>query len=96
MLDLAKEVNVMENKPRICSRQTNRSNPPSEDTHHIYYELFLFLLLIMLYLVLQIDFDTSITAYHGLVFVPSKLLHFKYAKTAVPWTQQFHKFLNFY
>ena len=95
VLDLAKKVNVLENKPRICSRQTNRSNPSSEDTSQYFLRTVSIPLVDHVVSGLATRFDTSITAYHGLVLVPSKLLHFKYAKTAVPWKQQFHKFLTF-
>ena len=96
MLDLAKKVNVLENKPRICSRQTNRSNPPSEDTSQYFLRTVSIPVVDHFVSGLASRFDISITAYYGPVLVPSKLLHFKYAKTAVPWTQQFHNFFNFY
>ena len=83
MLDLAKEVNVLENKHRICSRQTNRSNPSSEDTSQYFLRTVSIPLVDHVVSGLASRLDTSITAYHGLVLVPSKLLHFKYAKTAV-------------
>ena len=95
-LELAKKVKVCESKPRICSRQTNRSNPPSEDTSQYFLRSISIPLVDHVVSGLASRFDTSITSYHGLVLVPSKLLHFKYAKTATPWKQQFHTFFKFY
>ena len=79
-----KKVKVCESKPRICSRQTNRSNPPSEDTSQYFLRSISIPLVDHVVSGLASRFDTSITSYHGLVLVPSKLLHFKYAKTATP------------
>ena len=96
-LSLAKDVNVLEAKPRTCRRQINWSNLPADDVSEYYKRSITIPLIDHLNSELRDRFDTStMVAYEGLCLIPSKLISLLDKHTKLNWKERFHCFANFY
>ena len=73
-LALAEKVNVEESKSQTCRKQTNRSNPPSDDISDHFKGSLSISTVDHVNIQLNKRFDSSLTSYHSLVIVPLKLL----------------------
>lgn len=98
--EVAKSVDVIECAPRVAGRQTHRPNHPSSDTSDYFKRSLTIPFIDHVCTELDSRFNTSLTAYHGLVLIPSKMLHLiskeKEGLCKAPWKEQFKTFFNFY
>ena len=95
VLELAKKVKVDEIKPRIAAIQRNRNNIPSESVSDYFKKVATMPLLDYLTTQLNERFDSvSVTAYSGLVIVPSKMISMVHRN--VPWREKFRPFAKFH
>ena len=99
-LALAEEVNVKESKPRTCRHQTNRANTPADDVSEYFKRNVTIPLVDHVNTQLAQRFDTSLTAYHGLVIIPTKMIFCIQREqegcAKLPWRQQMQTFARFY
>jgi hypothetical protein len=99
---LAERVNVIVSVPRTAKKQVHRPNHPSENVSEFYKRSVTIPLIDHVIAELDQRFDNSLTVYHGLVIVPSRLLHLisqeekREKKPVMTWRSQFDTFFNFY
>ena len=87
LLELAKKVKVYEIKPRTAAIQRNRNNIPSESVSDHFKKVVTMTLLDYLTTQLNERFDSaSVTAYSGLVIVPSIMIFMVHKN--VPWMEK--------
>lgn len=96
--DLSKKVNVLVTVPRTAKRQTQRPNYSFSDVSDYFKKAITIPLLDHVLSELNSRFDHSLTAYHGLVIVPSRLLYLRSLQQEglLSWQSQFETFSNFY
>ena len=95
VFELAKKVKVDEIKPRTAAIQRNRNIIPSELVSDYFKKVVIMLLLDYLATQLNERFDiASVTAYSGLVIIPSKMISMVHKN--VPWREKFRPFAKFH
>ena len=99
--DLAESLNLTVKAPRITKRQVHRQNTPSSSVEEHFKLVITIPLVDHVISELEKRFDHSLTVYHGLVLIPSRLF-FLISKEkngneiVLSWRKQLDTFVNFY
>ena len=94
VLELAEKVKVDEMKPRTAAIQKNRNNIPSESVSDYFKKVETMPLLDYLTQLNERFDSVSVTAYSGLVIIPSKMISMVHKN--VPWREKFGPFAKFH
>ena len=95
VLESAKKVKVDEIRPRTAAVQRNRNNIPSELVSDYFKKIVTMPPLYYLTTQLNEWFDSaSVTAYSGLVIIPSKMISIVHKN--IPWREKFRPFAEFH
>ena len=86
---LAAKVLVDEKKPRTCSRQINRGNPPAETISDYFKRVITIHLVDHLNSEIENRFDvSSVTAYYGLSIIPCNVISSIYRHKKFNWKEK--------